>query len=161
MARYNSWQNAAIYAAADHLSPAQRLENRGAFFGSVHGTLCHVLFADRIWLWRFTGDATLRPPHMSTPETATFIPDWFALKDARRALDLRIETWASALTAEDLSASLTYVSIVAGQQSTKPMGLLVTHVFNHQTHHRGQVHALLTGFGLATADTDLPGMPQL
>jgi uncharacterized damage-inducible protein DinB len=161
MARYNRWQNQSLYAAASRLTDAQRRENRGAFFGSVHGTLCHLTFADRAWMWRFTGDAALRPMVNSTAETATFIPDWATLQAERMALDGRILSWASALTPTDLAADLTYASVTANRQLTKPMALLVAHMFNHQTHHRGQAHALLTGFGLSLEDTDLIMMPVL
>ncbi len=158
MARYNRWQNQSLYAAAARLTDTQRHENRGAFFGSVHGTLCHLLFGDGAWMWRFTNDEALRPAAMSTAETATFIADWAQLQAERSTMDTRILSWAETLTPDDLAGDLTYFSVTANRQSTKPMGLLVAHMFNHQTHHRGQVHALLTGFGLATEDTDLPAM---
>jgi uncharacterized damage-inducible protein DinB len=158
MARYNRWQNRSVYGAAARLTEAQRRENRGAFFGSVHGTLCHLVFGDRAWMWRFTGDETLKPDIKSTADTATFIADWATLQTEREQLDGRILAWASALTPADLARDLTYVSVAANRQSTKPMALLVTHMFNHQTHHRGQVHTLLTGFGLSLDDTDLPFM---
>ena len=159
MARYNRWQNQCIVGCAGKLTAAQRKENRGAFFGSVHGTLCHLMFGDRAWMWRFTKDDTLKPAIKSTGETATFIADWDELLAGRAALDARIIDWASKLTDADLAGDLTYHSVSANRQSTKPMGLLVAHMFNHQTHHRGQVHALLTGFGLSPEDTDMPAMP--
>jgi uncharacterized damage-inducible protein DinB len=156
MARYNRWQNRSLYAAASRLTDAQRTENRGAFFGSVHGTLCHLLFGDGAWMWRFTQDETLRPAVKSTAETAAFVSDWETLQIARGTLDARILSWAAALTPADLAGDLTYFSVTSNRQSTKPMGLLVAHMFNHQSHHRGQAHALLTGFGLSLEDTDLP-----
>ncbi len=159
MARYNRWQNGSLYSAASRLTDAERRENRGAFFGSVHGTLCHLVFGDRAWMWRFTKDETLRPIIKSTAETATFIQGWDALQAERVVMDTRIAAWAASLTPADLAGDLTYVSVAAGHQSTKPMGLLVIHMFNHQTHHRGQAHALLTGFGLSLEDTDLPALP--
>ena len=159
MARYNRWQNQSLFARAAKLTDAQRRENRGAFFGSVQGTLCHLMFADGAWMWRFTGDETLKPLVKSTAETATFISDWADLAAQRIAFDARMIDWAGHLIDKDLAGDLTYFSVTANRQSTKPMGMLVAHMFNHQTHHRGQVHALLTGFGLSPEDTDLPMMP--
>lgn len=159
MARYNRWQNQSLFGCAEKLTDAQRRENRGAFFGSVQGTLCHLMFGDRAWMWRFTRDEALKPAVKSTAETATFIADWAELSTARTAFDARIIEWAGDLSATELADDLTYFSVTANRQSTKPMGLLVAHMFNHQTHHRGQVHALLTGFGLSPADTDMPMMP--
>lgn len=159
MARYNAWQNRSLYGLASRLTDAQRRENRGAFFGSVHGTLCHLLFGDRAWMWRFTRDEALKPMVKRTVDTASFVPGWEALNAERAALDARILAWARALTPAELAADLTFASVTANRTSTKPMGLLVTHMFNHQTHHRGQAHALLTGFGLSPEDTDLPAMP--
>lgn len=161
MAAYNRWQNACIYDAASRLTDAQRRENRGAYFGSLHATLCHLIIGDRIWMSRFTADDSLRPPVSSPADAATFIRDWEALIAERVALDARIEDWARGLTARDLEGDLTYASVTSKRQSTKPMGLLVAHMFNHQTHHRGQAHALLTGFGVATEDTDMPLMPAV
>lgn len=156
MARYNRWQNQSLFGCAAKLTDAQRKENRGAFFGSVHGTLCHLMFGDRAWMWRFTKDEALKPQVKSTAETATFISNWADLAAQRAAIDARIIDWADHLGDADLAGDLTYFSTTANRQSTKPMGLLVAHMFNHQTHHRGQVHALLTGFGLSPEDTDLP-----
>ena len=158
MARYNIWQNEGLFALADRLSEAQRRENRGAFFASVHGTLCHLLFGDMAWMWRFTKDDALKPAIVSTADTSTFIADWEALKQARGKMDARILAWADVLGPTALASDLTYHSVTANRTSTKPMGMLVAHMFNHQTHHRGQVHALLTGFGLSPPDTDLPIM---
>ncbi|MGI9412295.1 MAG: DinB family protein [Hyphomicrobiales bacterium] len=158
MAAYNSWQNGSIYRAADGLSDQQRRADRGAFFGSIHGTLNHLLWADRIWLSRIAG---LEGP--SAPDIASSvgeIDDWSRLKEARARLDRSIADWAATLAAEDLDGDLTWYSGAAGREITKPLGLLLTHLFNHQTHHRGQVHALLTGFGAKPDDTDLPFMPD-
>ncbi len=161
MARYNRWQNRSIYGLASRLTNPQRHENRGAYFGSLHGTLCHLQFADMAWMWRFTADDALRPNVKGTVETATFIPDWPALCAARVALDARIVAWSETLAAADLTGDLTYYSIASQRTVTKPMALLVAHFFNHQTHHRGQAHALLTGFGLATDDSDLAFMTDV
>jgi uncharacterized damage-inducible protein DinB len=159
MARYNRWQNRSLYTAADTLSDAQRKENRGAFFGSIHGTLSHVLFGDQIWLHRFAG--TAKPKAASIAESVTAIPDWQDLKRERAAFDETIIGWADALDPARLQGNLTWYSGALGREVTRPKWLLVTHFFNHQTHHRGQVHCLLTGLGARPEDTDIPFMPGL
>lgn len=158
MARYNSWQNQSLYGAADRLPDAERKRARGAFFESIHGTLNHLLSGDQIWLHRFTGTTPL-PIAKSIAESANSIPDWSDLKAARLSTDDAIVTWASGLSAADLDGELTWVSMTGGQSFTRPRWLLVTHFFNHQTHHRGQVHCLLTQNGLKLDVTDLPFGP--
>jgi uncharacterized damage-inducible protein DinB len=159
MARYNRWQNGSLYTAADTLTDVQRKENRGAFFGSIHGTLSHVLFGDQIWLHRFAG--TPKPIANSIAESVTAMPDWTALKHERAAFDETIIGWADGLDPRWLEGDLSWFSGALGREVTRPRWLLVTHFFNHQTHHRGQVHALLTGFGAKPEDTDIPFMPGM
>ena len=157
MADYTRWQNDSIYGAADGLSDAQRREDRGAFFGSIQGTLNHVLWADRIWMSRLAGfDAPVSPDIRSS---VTEIEDWDDLKAARAGLDRSIIDWAAAVSADELDGDLTWYSGALGAELSRPRKLLLAHLFNHQTHHRGQVHAMLTGFGAAPDDTDLPFMP--
>lgn len=158
MARYNQWQNRSLYGSADRLPDTERKRNRGAFFGSIHGTLCHLLTGDQIWLHRFTGTTPL-PIAKSIADSATSIPDWADLKATRTSTDEMIIAWADGLSAADLQGDLSWVSMSAGTTFTRPRWLLVTHYFNHQTHHRGQVHCLLTQNGLKLEDTDLPFMP--
>jgi len=153
MAAYNAEMNRRLYAAADRLTPAQRSENRGAFFGSVQGTLGHVLWGDRIWMHRFDG---WDRPQAVIKESPHVIPDWAALKQARLDADAGIEAWAARVDPVWLTGRLGWHSVAVGRDVVKPIAVLVTHFFNHQTHHRGQAHALLTGFGQDTGDTDLP-----
>ncbi len=158
-ARYNRWQNGSLYAAADTLTDAQRREQRGAFFGSIHGTLSHLVFGDQIWMHRFTGDETFRPLAASIAESVTAIPDWETLKQLRNGLDKRIITWADGLAQKDIESELSWFSGAANRHLTVARWLLIAHMFNHQTHHRGQVHCLLTQFGCKPEATDLPFMP--
>lgn len=160
MARYNRWQNRSLYGAADGLTEKERKRDRGAFFGSIHGTLSHIYCGDMLWLHRFTGTTPL-PPARSIAETPAAMPDWAKLTAARAALDDTIIAWADALTAADLAGTLSWLSMSAGTNFTRPRGMLVTHFFNHQTHHRGQVHCLLTQCGAKPDDTDLPFGPDL
>jgi uncharacterized damage-inducible protein DinB len=153
MAAYNAEMNRRLYAAADGLTPAQRTEDRGAFFGSIHGTLSHLLWGDSTWMHRF---AAWPKPEGGIRESPHRIPDWDALKQARVATDAGISSWAATLDPAWLGGTLRWHSAAAGREMAQPAWLLVSHFFNHQTHHRGQVHALLTGFGASTGDTDLP-----
>jgi uncharacterized damage-inducible protein DinB len=157
MARYNSWQNASLYAAASTLTDDARKLNRGAFFGSIHGTLCHIVFGDQAWMHRFAG--TPAPKAKSIAESATAIQSWDELAAARRAFDAVITDWAANLNPAWLQGDLTWYSGAMGRDVTRPRPELVAHMFNHQTHHRGQVHAMLTAAGAKPDDTDIPFMP--
>ncbi len=158
MARYNHWQNQSLYRSADRLPDSERKRARGAFFESIHGTLSHIYFGDQIWMHRFTGTTPL-PIAKSIEQSATAMPDWCELKSSRFAFDDTIIAWSDALQQSDLDGELTWTSMAAGTQFSRPRWLLITHFFNHQTHHRGQVHCLLTQNGLKMEDTDLPFMP--
>ena len=153
MARYNRWQNDNLYSCADQLSDEARRQERGAFFGSIHGTLNHLLWADELWMSRFWG--TPRPKG-SIAESTSLRSDWDELKRDRTDFDQRIIAWADTLDDAALAADLTYYSGAAKREITEPKWLLIAHLFNHQTHHRGQVHAMLTACGEKTGDTDLP-----
>lgn len=156
MARYNAWQNISILAAAAPLDEAARLADRGAFFGSIFATLNHLLWADRIWLSRFAG--TPAPVQPSIADSIRETDDWAALTSARPPQDAAISQWAETLQPADLGGDLTWYSGAAGREVTKPRALTVVHFFNHQTHHRGQVHAMLTAAGARTTATDLAFM---
>jgi uncharacterized damage-inducible protein DinB len=153
MADYNRWQNGNLYAAADELTDAQRKEARGAFFGSIHGTLNHLLWGDQIWMSRF---ADTPKPKGGIPESVALFEGWDDLKRERQAFDSVIIDWAATLAPSWLEGDLTWFSGAAGREVTKPKWLLVTHLFNHQTHHRGQVHCMLTQCGVKPGATDLP-----
>lgn len=152
LARYNAWQNDNLYGAAAGLDDAARRQPRGAFFGSIHGTLCHLLWADRIWLHRFAGTPK---PAGGIKESHLLVEGWDDLVAARRDLDAAIAGWAADLSADWLAADLTWFSGAVGREMRKPAWFLVTHMLNHQTHHRGQVHAMLTAAGARPGDTDL------
>ncbi len=156
MARYNHWQNDNLYRCADRLPETERRRDTGAFFGSVHGTLCHLLITDQMWLHRFQPDRFEMPKAGSIAETTTAVMDWDALKAARVEWDAMLTGWCDALDEVWLSGDVNYYSISAGRDYVRPRGLLLTHLFNHQTHHRGQVHCILTQAGIKPGDTDLP-----
>jgi len=157
MSRYNRWQNKSLYGAADTLDTADRTRDRGAFFGSIQRTLGHLLWGDTIWMSRFDG---WEAPAGSIAESPLMVLDWAALKTARAQADARIVDWGERVLAQDLAGDLTWYSGAMGRELTKPRALLVMQLFNHQTHHRGQVHAMLTAAGARPDDTDLPFMPE-
>lgn len=152
MARYNVWQNESLLTAAATLDDAARRQDRGAFFKSIHGTLCHLLWADRMWLSRFAG--TPKPTHR-IHESADLVADWADLVAQRQAFDVTILEWARGLSPEWLADDMVWFSGATQREMRKPRALLVVHLFNHQTHHRGQIHAMLTAAGARPDDTDL------
>ncbi len=153
MAAYNSEMNRRIYAAADELDDASRRADLGAFFGSLQGTLNHIMWADHMWMSRFDG---WQKPDLGIRQSPDFIDEWPALRAARVETDQRIEGWAARVEPAALAGDLSWFSGASLREMTKPRGALVTHMFNHQTHHRGQAHALLTRLGVRPGDTDLP-----
>jgi uncharacterized damage-inducible protein DinB len=157
MARYNRWQNANLYGVADALSDEERRRERGAFFGSIHKTLSHLLWGDQIWMSRFTDTPR---PQGGIPESVSVFPDWDGMKRERAAFDEVMIAWADALDPAWLEPNLTWFSGGAKREISKPKWVLVSHMFNHQTHHRGQVHCMLTQAGGKPHDTDLPAMPE-
>ena len=158
MARYNRWQNRAAIETAGAMDDAARKEVRGAFWGSIHGTLSHLLWADHVWMARLDG---WEPPKAGLAESAGFVPDWAELRSKRQITDARISRWAQALTPDALAGQLSWYSAAAGREMTLPKALCAAHMFNHQTHHRGQLHAMMTAAGAATAPSDLFLMPDL
>ncbi len=158
MTAYNAEMNRRLYAAASRLSDAERKLPRGVFFGSIHGTLNHLIWGDSMWMLRFAGWDN---PGLSIRESAGVFDDFSTLTAARVALDARLEAWAAGITEADLRGELTWFSGALQKDVTRPRRLLLVHMFNHQTHHRGQVHAMLTACGQDTGDTDLPFIVSL
>jgi len=152
MAAYSAEMNRRLYHAAAQLSEEERQRPRGAFWSSIHGTLCHILWGDRQWMSRF--DNWPRP---ETPikQSAEMIVDFGELRQAREKADGDIALWAHKVGERWLAEELTWFSGAANREMRMPKGLLVSHFFNHQTHHRGQAHAMLTAAGQQTGDTDL------
>jgi uncharacterized damage-inducible protein DinB len=137
LARYNALANERLYDACARLSDEERRRTRPAFFKSIHGTLNHIMVGDRIWLARFHGREV-----PSTGLDRILYDDFDALRVARRAEDSLIEAFARGLDEGFLDGVIVYRNN-QGNVHRDPAVLLVTHFFNHQTHHRGQVHDLL------------------
>ncbi|WP_120502134.1 DinB family protein [Roseovarius sp. EL26] len=157
MARYNLWQNEVLLAAADELSEAQRQQDTGLFFGSIQQTLSHLFWGDLIWMSRF---ADTPAPEVGIPDSVNLIEDWKTYVIERKAFDQTILEWAKNVSEAWFDGDLSWFSGAIGRDITKPKKTLVIQLFNHQTHHRGQVHGALTGFGVKTDNTDVPFMPD-
>lgn len=147
MARYNAWANARLYRMAGQLSAEQYHRDVNVYFKSLHGTLNHLLVADRIWLWRLTGSGVA-----PTQLDAILFEDLASLAEARRAEDERLVSFVESVTDAQLEAAIEYQTTSKAPQQQKLREVLA-HVFNHQTHHRGQAHAILTAVGLKEPDS--------
>ena len=152
MTSYNASMNARLYASAGRLSDRERRLDRGAFWSSIHGTLSHLVWADRLLMSRFDG---WDKPAPALAQSADLYDDFEIMARARADADARLSAWSAALSDDWLAQNLTWRSGAAQREMTASRELLVVHMFNHQTHHRGQVHAMLTAAGEKTGDTDL------
>jgi uncharacterized damage-inducible protein DinB len=158
MARYNAWQNRQITVALDPVPTPVLTVDRRAFFGSIFATLNHILWGDRLWLNRF--DPQYDPPHVG-PDKHTELTPTFAVWSAERfKTDGQIAAWAKSLRSVDLKGDLNWYSSMVGKDLTMPFAQCVVQLFNHQTHHRGQVHAMMTAAGIEAAVTDIVLMPD-
>jgi uncharacterized damage-inducible protein DinB len=160
LSRYNVWMNERLYQVALSLTDVARKRDRGAFFGSIHGTLNHLLLGDSVWMRRFTGDARHLPRDSRGDLIAIqslsqeLYADFEELRSNRARLDESIVHWAKQLTDHALELPLSYKTITGAPQS-HPLWQAVGHFFNHQTHHRGQVTTLLMQAGIDPGVTDL------
>jgi uncharacterized damage-inducible protein DinB len=161
LSRYNQWLNEKLYNTAAQLPADELARDRGAFFGSLLGTLNHIMVADIIWLQRFSEHPAQHPAlnrlrAMPKPQALaqTLHDDFSALNEERRRLDSTIIAWCGQLNASDLNHKLAYRNM-KGVASIKNYGSLTLHFFNHQTHHRGQATTLLSQQGLDVGVTDL------
>ncbi len=155
MAAYNRWMNRRLYDVCADLSDAERRADRGAFFRSIHGTLNHLLLADKVWLGRFTGEA-FSADSLDQELFARFDD----LRASREDTDEEIIDWADGLSAGELDSTLEYTSMVDPAPRRCEMWLAVAHFFNHQTHHRGQLTVLLSQCGKDYGVTDLVWLPE-
>jgi len=156
MAEYNSWMNGKIYASCAGIPDTERKADRGAFFKSIHSTLNHLLWGDRAWLGRFTSQ------DYGLPKVGIDLcSDFDELRREREATDAAIIEWTGRLDAQWLASELTWKSGIDGKTRTLPYWVVVTQLFNHQTHHRGQLTTLLSQLGIDIGETDLPWLPAL
>lgn len=157
MARYNAWQNRQLEEALKGVPLEELRADRGAFFGSILGTLNHLLWGDGMWMSRF--DQSVPRPRGGIAESADLFPTLGAWSAERFRMDARIGRWAAGLKAVDLTGNFSFRSAMLGEV-TRAVGPCVVHMFNHQTHHRGQVHAMMTQAGLDAPVSDLFLMPE-
>ncbi|KUJ85875.1 damage-inducible protein DinB [Ruegeria marisrubri] len=157
MARYNAWQNRQLAGCLAALDPKELTKDRGAFFGSILGTANHLLWADWLWVSRFDGGPE---PGGGIPESVSICADLEEWRPTRLQTDARIADWVDKLEDAALTGELTWHSAVLGQDVTRPYALCVVHFFNHQTHHRGQLHQMLTEAGAEAPVSDLVFMPE-
>lgn len=139
LAHYNRWANKRVYDVVEALPEADYHADKGAFFKSLHGTLNHLLLADQLWLRRFTGKG---PVH--TKLDTILHEDFASLQKARVAEDERIVAFIDGLSESDLAGTFSYTPITNPELVTQPLEPALIHFFNHQTHHRGQAHAIIT-----------------
>lgn len=161
LAAYNRWMNDKLYQAAASLPDDALHAERSAFFGSLFGTLSHIVVGDTVWLRRFAtlpyGAEVLQPvrfwpqPAALDARPAANLAELAAL---RHQLDTAIEQWATTLDERVLAQDLAYRSM-RGDTCVKALGGVLLHFFNHQTHHRGQASTLLTQAGVDVGVTDL------
>ncbi len=156
MARYNAWQNRQLFELLQAMDEDDLYRDRGAFFGSIMGTLGHLLWGDHIWMSRFDGGSAPEGGIAHSAGQHTRLDSWRA---ARETMDGRIVDWARTVDEAGLQGDLDWYSGAVGAQVTRPVALCVVHMFNHQTHHRGQVHAMLTAAGSGAPVSDLVFMP--
>jgi uncharacterized damage-inducible protein DinB len=161
LANYNQWMNQKLYTCAASLSPEQLMENKGAYFSSLFGTLNHIAVADTIWLKRMANHPACAPllnelSGITAPSRldALLFPDLEGLLEYRQWLDQLIIHFVGNLPVQALSEGLSYANM-KGTRSTRNLYALLTHVFNHQTHHRGQATTLLYQLGIDPDSTDL------
>ncbi|CAM5580723.1 DinB family protein [Rhodanobacter lindaniclasticus] len=167
-ARYNQWMNTRLYAAAAQLDEAQWHADRGAFFGSIAATLEHVLAADTHWMKRFaaawpslTSLDTVRALPLPALVRGITFPELARLRQDREVVDAALIAFTGEATDALYEQPLRYVNS-AGESHAKPCGLVLRHVFNHQTHHRGQVTTLFSQFGIDVGVTDFSALiPEL
>lgn len=157
LARYNHWQNRQLEPLLETLPAEELTVDRQAFFGSILETISHLCWGDHLWLSRFDGGSAPDVPPAEHRFYVRTLPEWKAM---RAELDQRISDWAGGITDDVLAGELTWYSGMNQCDMSTPMGQAVVHFFNHQTHHRGQVHAMLTAAGSAAPVSDMAFMPE-
>lgn len=162
MAQYNTWMNNQIYELVASLTEEERRRNLGAFFDSLHGTLNHILLADRTWLARFATNTCYQFKSLQDAKLIFDVEslgkelysDFKELRNERAQTDNVIENWTSELSDEILSASMKYHNVSRTVEREHSLWFALTHFFNHQTHHRAQVTTLLHQLGYDYGVTD-------
>ncbi|WP_299280855.1 DinB family protein [uncultured Tateyamaria sp.] len=158
MARYNAWQNRQLTTLLTDMTDAELREDRGAFFGSIMATLNHILWGDTLWMSRF--EPRISPPGIPPAKHAEFTPTFAVWTAERFRMDGAIRMWADTLRTLDLKGELSWYSGTLKRDFQQPFANCVVHFFNHQIHHRGQVHAMMTAAGGEAPVSDMVFMPE-
>ena len=154
-AQYNHWMNDRLYGLCQSVSDEERNRNLGAFFQSIHGTLNHILLADLLWLSRLG-----LPVECKVSSLADILyEDFHQLTVARHEVDTLLTNYIGSLTDTDMAQSIQYKRLQSDDVNELPLGLILTHLFNHQTHQGGQRAALMTLIGIEVGVTDMISMP--
>lgn len=156
MSRYNTWQNTSLVTAADMLTEVARHKDRGAFFQSIAATLNHLYWADALILMRLKGNER---PEETIKHSLVRPSHWNDFKALRSKRDVEIEEWAARLVDADLDGMVVWYPGDGSNRIQKPKALCAAELFNHQIHHRGQLHAMLTAAGARPEPTNLSMMP--
>ncbi len=156
MAEYNKWMDTKIHSVCLEIPDELRKKDLGSFFKSIHSTLNHIYYGDLAWMERLR-DNKFTPRQIDEDLFENFAD----LQTAQEKMDSEILLWAQSLTPEILNQSFDYVSNVEIYSRKLPIWVLATHMFNHQTHHRGQVTTLIKQLGYEPGITDLPWLPCL
>ncbi len=158
MARYNSWQNSQLMPLLQDMTLEDLTRDRGAFFGGLLSTANHLLWGDTLWMSRF--DPSVMPPEAGISESTGMHPTAGAWAADRFRMDGKIRFWADGVRRVGLKGDITWYSGAMGCEVTCPVAKAIVHFFNHQTHHRGQIHAMITGMGIKAPVSDLFYLPE-
>jgi len=157
MARYNAWQSKQLRPTLDAMDEEELHRDHGAFFASLFATMNHLLWGDTLWISRFDGGPG---SDRGIKDSVDMTPNYAEWARQRFLMDGRITLWAERLRAIDLTGDYSWYSGAMEAQVSKPLALCITHFFNHQTHHRGQIHAMLTAAGHKAPVSDLFFLPS-
>ena len=156
MAQYNQWVDSKIHDVCLGIPDELRKKHMGAFFKSIHSTLNHIYYGDLAWLVRLC-ENTFTPRQIDVD----LYEDFNELKEVQEKMESDIIDWVNSLAPEKLNQTFDYVSNVNNFSRTLPIWVLANHMFNHQTHHRGQVTTLMKQLGHEPGITDIPWLPSL
>lgn len=159
LAKYNQWMNGKIYEACEGMDDQARKADLKANYKSIHSTLNYLLWADYVWLGRFTEGTALAKDYPKGPIGVDLYDDWESLKAARQSMDDDLLAWSESVSPDWLAGDYSWHSVLTNKTISKPAWVLVSHLFNHQTDHRGQVISLLKQQDVSVGDSDLLFMP--
>ncbi len=154
--QYSHWMNEHMFTLCDTVPDNHRKKSLGAFFGSIHRTLNHILLVDRLWLSRFENSSL-----SITGLDQELYVDYNELKTARRETDDQLTRYIGKLQDQDMDRKLTFTSAITHKSHSFLLGDCLVHMFHHQTHHRGQISALISQLGVDIGNTDLLWMPGI